>query len=100
MPTQLHRMQVLRAQAETLKGEARSQPERWREEFRESLEQLGQAQVQDAGDTQLVRLKACPPQALGRWLSELGPRWHLQVIQASLRKDEQGLWQGQLTLKP
>lgn len=95
---QLQRMQALAAQASALKNDIKPAPKDWRKELKDSLSGLGQSQLLESGGTVQVQLKACEAQALGRWLAELGPRWRLQVSQARLRADAQGLWQGQITL--
>lgn len=98
LEAQLQRMHTLGAQATMLKAAAQQTPVRWREELTESLANLGQAELSESAGTLRVQLKACSAQELGRWLAALGPRWRLQVSQASLRSDAQGLWQGQITL--
>ena len=101
LDSQMQRMQSLRAQAEALKNQPRKSPEAWREGFAASVQALGTTELAWAGNTATVRLKDCTPQALGRWLSELGPQWQLQLGQARLQLSEEGLWQGQLSvLKP
>ena len=95
---QLQRMQALSAQASAIQNEARPTPKDWRRELKDSLPALGQAQLVESAGTVQVQLKACEAQALGRWLAELAPRWRLQVSQAQLRADDQGLWQGQIIL--
>lgn len=97
--TELQRMLALQAQAAALRGAAQAASPRWREELAQSLGALGQAELVEAGGALKVQLKACDAQELGRWLAALGPRWRLQVSQASLRADAQGLWQGQITLQ-
>lgn len=97
--TQLQRMQALQAQASALRGAAQAASPRWREELAQSLQALGTSELVQAGGVLKVQLKACDAQELGRWLAALGPRWRLQVSQASLRADAQGLWQGQITLQ-
>lgn len=99
MDTQLQRMQTLQAQAVQLKSAAQAASPRWREELAQSMASLGQAELQESGGQLRVLLKGCSPQELGAWLAALGPRWRLQVSQASLRANEQGLWQGQITLQ-
>lgn len=98
LDAQIQRMLVLRAQAEALKNKPNKAPDQWREGLTAATRSLGASELVWAGNTATVRLKDCTPQALGRWLSDLGPLWQLQLSQASLKLDEEGLWQGQLSV--
>ena len=101
LDAQMQRMLDLRAQAEALKNQSIKTPEQWREGLTAATRSLGGSELVWAGNTATVRLKDCTPQALARWLSDLGPMWQLQLSQASLKLAEDGLWQGQLTvIKP
>jgi type II secretory pathway component PulM len=101
LDAQMQRMLDLRAQAEALKNQSIKTPEQWREGLTAATSSLGGSELVWAGNTATVRLKNCTPQALARWLSDLGPMWQLQLSQASLKLNEEGLWQGQLTvIKP
>lgn len=99
LQAQLLRMQALQARAEQARTAARNQPQGWREELQDAVQSLGAAELRESAHGPQVLLQGCDPQALGRWLAELGPRWRLQVTEASLRRDEQGLWHGQLQLQ-
>lgn len=101
LDAQMQRMLALRAQAEALKNQPKNAPDAWREGLTAATRSLGASELVWAGNTATVRLKDCTPQALGRWLSDLGPLWQVQLSQASLKLDKEGLWQGQLSvLKP
>ncbi len=101
LDAQMQRMLDLRAQAEALKNQSIKAPEQWREGLTAATRSLGASELVWSGNTANVRLKECSPQALARWLSDLGPMWQLQLSQASLRLAEDGLWQGKLTvIKP
>ncbi len=99
LDAQLQRMQALSAQAQSLRGATQAAPARWREELEQSLASLGPAELQSTEGGLQVQLQGCSAPALARWLAELGPRWRLQVSQARLRSDANGLWQGQITLQ-
>ena len=98
LDAQMQRMLALRAQAEALKNKPSKAPEQWREALTAATRSLGASELVWAGNTATVRLKDCTPQALGRWISDLGPLWQVQLGQASLKLDEEGLWQGQLSV--
>lgn len=98
LDAQMQRMLALRAQAEALKNKPSKAPDQWREGLTAATRSLGASELVWAGNTGTVRLKDCTPQALGRWLSDLGPLWQVQLSQASLKLDEEGLWQGQLSV--
>lgn len=98
LEAQLQRMHALGAQVAQLRNEARTPAPRWRDELREAVQNLGGADVSEVPGGLRVVLKGSRPEPLGRWLTELGPRWRVQVSEASLRRDEQGLWHGQLLL--
>ena len=101
LDAQMQRMLDLRAQAEALKGQTMKAPEQWLEGLAVATRSLGASELVWSGNTANVRLQNCTPQALARWLSDLGPLWQLQLSQASLKLNEEGLWQGQLTvIKP
>lgn len=96
---QLQQMLALRAQAQALQQAVQPRAPQWRRELEQSLSALGTSQITWAGPKATIELQNCPPEALGRWLAELGPRWQLTVSQASLQSPQPGLWQGQLTLQ-
>lgn len=98
LDTQMQRMLDLRNQAEALKNQTLKAPEQWREGLATATRSLGASELVWAGNTATVKLKNCTPQALARWLSDLGPLWQLQLSQASLKLSEEGLWQGQLSV--
>jgi general secretion pathway protein M len=98
LDAQMQRMQALRAQAEALRAQPAAVSGAWRQELDDSVRLLGSAELVWSGNSARLRLKGCAPQALGLWLSELGPRWQLRLDQASLQLDDQGLWRGQLTV--
>lgn len=99
LEARLQRMQLLKSQAEAWRTTPQQRSPRWREELGESVRALGEASLSWNGNSATVRLQDCPPQALGAWLADLAPRWQMTVGQASLRADERGLWQGQITLQ-
>ncbi len=97
---QLERMRLLATQAQALRSLPRSErPAAWREALTASVRGLGASQLQWSGSAATVAVLACPPEALGPWLAELGPRWQLQVSEARLVRDAQGLWQGEIVLE-
>lgn len=98
LDAQMQRMQAWQAQAEALQAQPKKAAEQWRDGLAASVRTLGAAELVWAGNSATVRLKDCTPQALGQWLSELGPQWQLQLGQASLQLSAEGLWQGQLQL--
>lgn len=99
LQVQLQQMLALQAQAQALRKAVQPRSPQWRSELEQSLSALGNSQITWAGPIATVELQNCPPEALGRWLAELGPRWQLTVSQARLQHPQPGLWQGQLTLQ-
>lgn len=99
LDAQMQRMLSLRQHAEALRSASQPAPDAaWRDALKSSVSLLGSAQIDEKGNAITVVLTDSSPQALARWLSELS-QWQLQVAQARLQQDAQGLWQGQLTLQ-
>lgn len=96
---QLQHMRALEAQVRALGQAPGGAPRGWREELAASVQALGPARLTDEPQGLRLTLEGSTAQALGTWLAELGPRWRLTVRQASLQRDAQGLWHGQLWLE-
>lgn len=94
----LQHMHALQAQAKALQQiPARSAD--WQDELARSIETLGPARLGQTPEGLQLNLQGSTPHALGSWLAELGPRWRVGVRQASLQRDAQGLWHGQIWLE-
>lgn len=97
---QLQRMRGMAQQAAALQSQARLGPAQARAAFDSGIQTtLGQrAKVTVNGDRVSVTLSGVPGEVLARWLQQLRSSASARPLQAQIKRNAQGLWDGTVTL--
>jgi len=98
---QLQQIEAMAASVRALQSQARLSPQQARAALEASLQAaLGaRAQSSISGDRATITLGGVPADALARWLQQLRSGAAARPIEARLRRNPQGAWDGVLVLQ-